>query len=98
MTHQPAPHPGAGRIPSKRRAMSPRILRPRVLVALIPALASPLHGQRAPVLTRTDSAGISIATNTGPASGLQPVFTVAAEPRVRIGAVDGASEVLFAEI
>ena len=78
--------------------MSPGIRRCCALSALLLALASSLDAQRAPAVTRTDSAGVSIATNSAPVSALRPVMTVAAEPRVRIGAVDGASEILFSQI
>ena len=55
-------------------------------------------GQRSSEFVRIDSAGVTIATSRAPASSLTPVFTVAGEPRLRIGVVDGAEELQFSDL
>jgi hypothetical protein len=45
-----------------------------------------------------DSAGIRIATSRAPGNALTPALSVAAEPRLRIGVVNGAEELQFSDL
>ena len=57
----------------------------------------PSDGDLAPI-TRTDSTGVTIVTSNIPVADLVPVLTVAAEPRVRIGAVEGSPEQILSNV
>ena len=56
------------------------------------------RGQHSTGFTRADSAGIAVATSSTPVGSLTPVFTVAAQPRLRIGVVNGPEELQFSDL
>lgn len=72
----------------------------RLFVLAVPLafLGGCLPSEEPPPITRTDSTGTAIVTSDIAVSELVPVLSVAREPRVRIGAEDGAVEQLLSGV